>query len=75
VETKLCKRSHRMTLVGRGDKKRWVCNKCRATARRARGNARGSRHVSLASSMTWSSDFAPAVNPSYFERPEEDGPQ
>jgi hypothetical protein len=79
METKLCKRGHKMTRVGRGDKKRWVCNKCRAEARRVSGAGRRARRMSYDASWSVSSFAAgpgtptvesPAVNMSYYDRPE-----
>ncbi|GIK42412.1 MAG: hypothetical protein BroJett011_62450 [Chloroflexota bacterium] len=69
METRLCKRGHKMTRVGRGDKKRWVCNKCRSASRRA--NASGSRRGRrLSYDVSWSAAASvPAVNASYYDRP------
>lgn len=45
---KTCKRGHKMKLVGRGDKKRWICNACRRQASRGKGGRR------MAASVLWS---------------------
>lgn len=48
---------------GRGEKKRWVCRKCQARARRRRGSSGGGRRRgSLNLGYTWS-----AFNTSYYD--------
>lgn len=78
MAARFCKRGHPMKQVGRGDKKRWVCNKCRAAARRASSTGRRGRRISL--SLSWSPEMqpvasAPAVNVSYYDRPGEEEAQ
>lgn len=79
TETRYCKHGHKKVQVGRGDKKRWVCNRCRAAARRGQSSGRR-RGMSLAYDFAWSvSGFAapgpaspkmgaPAFNASYYDQ-------
>lgn len=79
-EVKYCHKGHKKTQVGRGSKKHWVCNRCRAEARRGRSS--GGRRARLSYETSWmAAALAPSSQPSpgwgfsfnasYYDKPED----